>query len=66
MFAPNTDLILTAKSQITFLQYNDIDKIFSVVTYVANATHIIPTLSNLPVTVPSRYQGHQFCIEINN
>ena len=48
---PDTDILLTARPQITFLQYNDIDEIFSVVTYVANASHIIPTFPNLPVTV---------------
>ena len=50
-FAPNTDILLTVRLQITFLQHNDIDEIFSVVTYVANATHIIPTFPNLPVTI---------------
>ena len=51
IFVPDTDIILTARPQITFLQYNNVDEIFSFVTYVANATHIIPTFPNLPVTV---------------
>ena len=50
-FAPNTDIVLTVRLQIIFLQHNDIDEIFSVVTCIANATHIIPTFPNLPVTV---------------
>ena len=45
-------------------------KFFSVVTYVANATHIVPTFPNLPVTVstlqiseaPILYQDQQFLL----
>ena len=51
MLAPDTDILLTARSQITFQQYNDIDEIFNVVTYVANATYIILIFSNFPVTI---------------
>ena len=50
-FAPDIDVLLTVRPQITFLQYNHFDEIFSIVTYLANATHIIPTFPNLPVTV---------------
>ena len=49
--APDIDVLLTVRPQITVLQQNDFDEIFSVVTYAANATHIIPTFPNLPVTV---------------
>ena len=48
---PDTDIILTARPQITFLQYNNINEIFNVVTYVANATYIVPIFPNLPVTI---------------
>ena len=51
IFAPDTDVLLTVRPQITFLQHNSLDEIFSIVTYVANATHIIPTFPNLPVTI---------------
>ena len=50
-FAPDIDIILTVRPQITFLPQNHFDEIFSVVTYVANATHIIPTFPHLPVTI---------------
>ena len=50
-FAPDIDVLLTVRPQITFLQQNGFDEIFSVVAYVANATHIIPTFANLPVTI---------------
>ena len=67
IFVPDTDVLLTFRPQITFLQYNSLDKIFSIVTYVANATHIIPTFPNLPVIVSTlQISGHQFCIKINN
>ena len=49
--APDIDTLLTVRPQITFLQQNHFDEIFSVVTYVANATYIIPAFPNLPVTV---------------
>ena len=45
------DALLTVRSQITFLQQNHFDEIFSIVTYVTNATHIISTFPNLPVTI---------------
>ena len=49
--APDIDAFLTVRPQITFFQQNHFDEIFSIVIYVANATHIIPTFPNLPVTV---------------
>ena len=48
---PDIDTLLTVRPQITFFQQNHFDEIFSVVTYVANATHIVPTFPNLQVTV---------------
>ena len=65
--APNTDAFLTVRPQITFFQQNHFDEICSIVTYVANATHIVPTFPNLPVTVstlqiseaPILYQDQQ-------
>ena len=51
IFVPDTEILLTARPQITFLQYNNIDEILNVVTYVANATYIIPIFPNLPVTI---------------
>ena len=42
---------MTIKPQINFLWHNCINKIFNIVTFTANATHIIPTFTNLPVTV---------------
>ena len=65
--APDTDAFLTVRPQITFFQQNNFDEIFSVVTYVANATHIVPTCPDLPVTVstlhiseaPILYQDQQ-------
>ena len=41
----------TVRPQITFFQQNHFNEIFSIVTYVANATHIVPTFPNLSVTV---------------
>ena len=65
--APDIGVLLKVRPQITFLQQNHFDEIFSVVTYVANATHIIPAFPACQLLlVPSRYQRHQFCIEINN
>ena len=49
--APDIDTFLTVRPQITFFQQNNFDEIFSAVTYIANATHIVPTFPNLPVTV---------------
>ena len=49
--APDIDILLTVRPQITFLQQNHFDEIFSTVTYVANATHIIPTFPHLSVTI---------------
>ena len=48
---PDTEVLITVRPQITFLQYNCINEIFSIVTYAANATHIISTFPNLPVTI---------------
>ena len=48
---PDIDTLSTVRPQIAFLHQNHFDKIFSVVTYVANATHIVPTFPNLPVTI---------------
>ena len=49
--APDIDVFLTVRPQITFFQQNHFDEIFSIVTYVVNATHIIPTFPSLPVTI---------------
>ena len=49
--APDIDALLTVRPHITFFQANHFDEICSVVIYVANVTHIVPTLPNLPVTV---------------
>ena len=49
--APDIDAFLTVRPQITFFQQNCFNEICSVVTYVTNATQIVPTLPNLPVTV---------------
>ena len=51
MLAPDTEVLITVRPQISFLLHNCINKIFNVVTYTANATHIIPTFPNLPVTI---------------
>ena len=48
---PDTEVLITVRPQINFLRHNCINEIFNVVTFTANATHIIPTFSNLPVTV---------------
>ena len=48
---PKTDAFWTVRPQITFFQQNYIDETCSVVTYAANATHIVPTCPNLPVIV---------------
>ena len=48
---PDIDTFLIVRPQITFFQKNNFDEISSVVTNVANATHIIPTFLNLPVTI---------------
>ena len=49
--APDTEVLITIRPQINFVWHNCINKIFNVVTFTANATHIIPTFPNLPVTV---------------
>ena len=65
--APDIDAFLTVRPQISFLQQNYFDEICSIETYVANATHIVPTFPNLPVTIstlqiseaPILYQNQQ-------
>ena len=49
--APDIDAFLTVRPQIAFCQQNYFDEICSIVTYVANSTHVVPTLPNLPVTI---------------
>ena len=49
--APDTEVLITVRPQITFLQHDCINEISNIVTFTANATHIIPTFTNLPVTV---------------
>ena len=53
--APDIDAFLTVRPQITFFQQNYFDEICSIVTCVANSTHVVPTLPNLPVTVGTLY-----------
>ena len=48
---PDTEVLITIRPQINFLWHNCITKIFNIVTHTANATHIIPTFTNSPVTV---------------
>ena len=50
-FAPDTEVLITVRPQINFLQHNGINEFFSIVTYAASATHIIPTFPNLPATI---------------
>ena len=47
----DTEVLITIRPQINFLQHNCINDIFNIVTFTANTTHIIPTFTNLPVTV---------------
>ena len=49
--ALDIDALLTVRPQITFLQQNHFDEILSIVTYIVNSTHIIPTFPNWPVIV---------------
>ena len=51
MLVHDTEVLITVRPQIDFLWHNCINEIINVVTYTANATHIIPTFPNLPVTV---------------
>ena len=46
---PDTGVLIAVRPQINFQQYNGINEIFNVVTYTANATHIMPTFPNFPV-----------------
>ena len=48
---PDTEVLITIRPQINFLQHNCINKIFIIVTFTANATHTVHTFTNLPVTV---------------
>ena len=48
---PDTEVLITIRPQINFLWHSCINKIFNIVTFTANATHIIATFTNLPVTV---------------
>ena len=48
---PDTEVLITIRPQINFLWHNCINEIFNIVTFTANATHIILTFTNLPVTV---------------
>ena len=48
--APDTEVLITVRPQINFLQHNCINDIFNIVTFTANTTHIIPKFTNLPVT----------------
>ena len=49
--ALDIDAFLTVRPQITFFQQNHFDEICSIVAYIANAMHIVPTFPNLPVTM---------------
>ena len=48
---PDTEVFITIRPQINFLWHSCINEIFNIVTFAANATHIIPIFTNLPVTV---------------
>ena len=48
---PDTEVLITIRPQINFLWHNCINEIFNIVTFTANATHIILTFTNLSVTV---------------
>ena len=49
--APDTEVLIFIRPQTNCLWHNCINKIFNIVTFTANATHIIPTFTNLPITV---------------
>ena len=49
--APDTEVLITVRPQINFLWHNCINDISNIVTFTANTTNIIPTFTNLPVTV---------------
>ena len=65
--APDIDAFLTVRPQITFFQQNYFVEICSIVTFIADATHVVPTFPNLPVTIttlqiskaPFLYQDQQ-------
>ena len=48
---PDTEVLITVRPQINILWHKCINEIFNIVTFTANATHIIPPFTNLPVTV---------------
>ena len=48
---PDTEVLITVRSEISFLWHNYINDIFNIVTFTANTTHIIPIFTNLPITV---------------
>ena len=48
---PDINTFLTVRPQITFFQQNYFDEICSIVTYIANATYVVPAFPNLPVTI---------------
>ena len=48
---PDTEVLITVRPQINFLRHSCINDTFNIVTFTANTTHIIPTFTNLPVTV---------------
>ena len=45
------EVLITVRPQINFLRHDCITDISNIVTFTANTTHIIPTFTNLPVTV---------------
>ena len=47
----DTEVLITVRPQINFLQHNCINDIFNIVTFTANTTHIIPIFTNSSVTV---------------
>ena len=48
---PAIDAFVTVRPQIIFFQQNYFDEICSIVTYVANTIHRVPSLPNLSITV---------------
>ena len=59
--ASDIDAFLTVRPQITFFQQNHFDEICSVVTCIANATHVVPTFPYLPVTISYTSVGIMTC-----
>ena len=52
---PAIDAFVTVRPQIIFFQQNYFDEICSIVTYVANAIHPVPSLPNSSITVSSSH-----------